>query len=67
VTGAAFDPVKVFTAVEQWLLSVTNARPIFVSDNLAYDFQWFITAFTTPLVAIRSTTRWETSKPLHGC
>jgi hypothetical protein len=40
VTGAAFDPVKVFTAVEQWLLSVTNGRCIFVSDNPAYDFQW---------------------------
>jgi hypothetical protein len=39
-TGAAFDPVKVFTAVEQWLLSVTNGRCIFVSDNPAYDFQW---------------------------
>jgi hypothetical protein len=67
LTGKAFDLAQAFTDFEQWLLSVTNARPIFVSDNPAYDFQWFITAFTTPLVAIRSTTRWETSKPLHGC
>jgi hypothetical protein len=40
VTGRAFDPVKVFTDFEQWLLSVTNGRYIFVSDNPAYDFQW---------------------------
>jgi hypothetical protein len=40
VTGAAFDPVRVFTDFEQWLLSVTAGRCIFVSDNPAYDFQW---------------------------
>ena len=40
MTGAAFDPVKVFTAVEQWLLSVTNGRCIFASDNPAYDCLW---------------------------
>ena len=38
LTGKAFDPVQAFTDFEQWLLSVTNARPIFVSDNPAYDF-----------------------------
>ena len=40
VTGEAFDPVQVFTDFELWLLSVTNGRCIFVSDNPAYDFQW---------------------------
>src|SRR5919112_5404845 len=40
VTGAAFDPVKVFTDFEQWLQSVTDGRCIFVSDNPASDFQW---------------------------
>jgi hypothetical protein len=40
VTGAAFDPVQVFTAFEPRLLSVTNGRGIFVSDNPACDFQW---------------------------
>src|SRR5215218_11507005 len=40
VTGKTFDPVQVFTDFEQWLLSVTNGRCIFVSDNPAYDFQW---------------------------
>ena len=39
-TGAAFDPVVVFGDFEAWLVSVTQGRPIFVSDNPAYDFQW---------------------------
>lgn len=39
VTGRAFDPVRVFTAFELWLLSVTSGRCIFVSDNPAFDFQ----------------------------
>jgi hypothetical protein len=42
VTGAAFDPVQLFTDFEQRLLSVTNGRCIFVSDNPAYDFQWML-------------------------
>src|SRR6201989_821604 len=39
LTGKAFDPVAVFTAFEEWIASVTKGRPIFVSDNPAYDFQ----------------------------
>jgi hypothetical protein len=39
-TGAAFDPVIVFSDFAAWLASVTTGRPIFVSDNPAYDFQW---------------------------
>lgn len=40
LTGDAFDPVKVFRDFAAWLTDVTNGRPIFVSDNPAYDFQW---------------------------
>ncbi len=40
ITDRTFDPVQVFTAFEQWLLSVSDGRCIFVSDNPAYDFQW---------------------------
>ncbi len=39
-TGAAFDLVIVFGDFAAWLISVTKGRPIFVSDNPAYDFQW---------------------------
>jgi hypothetical protein len=39
-TGRAFDPVVVFTAFEHWLTTVTQGRPVFVSDNPAFDFQW---------------------------
>jgi hypothetical protein len=35
-----FSAVQVFTGFEQWLISGTNRRCIFVSDNPAYDFQW---------------------------
>lgn len=40
LTGKEFDPVAVFGAFEAWLQSVTQGRPIFVSDNPAFDFQW---------------------------
>lgn len=40
VTGKAFDPIEVFLAFEEWLKSVTKGRPVFVSDNPAYDYQW---------------------------
>lgn len=39
-TGIMFDPVEVFTNFESWLKEVCNGRPIFVSDNPAFDFQW---------------------------
>lgn len=39
-TGAAFDPVRVFGDFAAWLATVTKGRPIFVSDNPAFDFQW---------------------------
>lgn len=39
-TGEVFDPVAVFSAFAAWLATVTKGRPIFVSDNPAFDFQW---------------------------
>jgi hypothetical protein len=39
-TGKMFDPVEVFTNFENWLREVCQGRPIFVSDNPAFDFQW---------------------------
>jgi hypothetical protein len=40
LTGVSFDAAEVFSAFEQWLESVTTGRPVFVSDNPAFDFQW---------------------------
>lgn len=34
------DHKKVFAEFDQWLDTVGKGRPIFVSDNPAYDFQW---------------------------
>ena len=31
---------ETFTAFREWLASVSSGRPIFVSDNPAYDWQW---------------------------
>lgn len=40
VTGQQFDEVKVMTKFDKWIQEVSKGRPIFVSDNPAYDFQW---------------------------
>ena len=41
IVGDKKDAVKVFTDFEAWLVKVCNGkRPIFISDNPAYDFQW---------------------------
>ena len=45
VTGAAFDPVEVFGRFEAWLATVTVVRPVMVSDNPAYDWQWINDGF----------------------
>jgi hypothetical protein len=34
------DPIKVFTKFEKWLSKNIQGRPIFVSDNPAFDWQW---------------------------
>lgn len=31
---------EVFVKFEKWILEVSEGRPIFVSDNPAYDWQW---------------------------
>lgn len=38
--GEEFDAVEVFTKFEAWLSEFGRGRPIFVSDNPAFDFQW---------------------------
>lgn len=34
------DPVEVFTNFKKWVNENSKGRPIFISDNLAYDWQW---------------------------
>ncbi len=46
LTGKSFDEKEVFIKFEEWLLKVCNGkRPIFVSDNPAFDFQWINDSF----------------------
>ncbi len=40
IIGEGFDQVKVFTEFKEWIGTVCKGRPIFMSDNPAYDFQW---------------------------
>jgi hypothetical protein len=40
VTGKHFDEEKVMRKFRLWLDEVSSGRPIFVSDNPAYDFMW---------------------------
>jgi hypothetical protein len=40
-TGKQFDAVAVYTAFDLWLAQFkSNGRPVFVSDNPAFDWQW---------------------------
>lgn len=39
-TGKQFDAKQVFLDFDAWLKEVSKDRPIMVSDNPAYDFQW---------------------------
>lgn len=34
------DPAKVMSEFSEWLNNNVNSRPIFISDNLAFDWQW---------------------------
>lgn len=34
------DPAEVMAEMEAWLLASSKGRPVFVSDNLAFDWQW---------------------------
>jgi hypothetical protein len=40
LTGVRFDPVAVYAAFDSWLAALVPGRPVFVSDNPAFDFQW---------------------------
>jgi hypothetical protein len=37
---APHDASMVMTDFDEWIRGITTGRPIFVSDNPAYDFQW---------------------------
>ena len=37
--------VEVFTAFDAWLQQVSTDRPVFVSDNVAFDWQWINDGF----------------------
>jgi hypothetical protein len=46
ITGKKHNAVEVFTDFDNWLLKVCGTeRPVFVSDNPAYDFQWINCGF----------------------
>lgn len=34
------DPAEVFKEFKEWVNKNSKGRPIFISDNLAYDWQW---------------------------
>jgi hypothetical protein len=45
-TGKTFNEKEVFEKFENWILTVTkHERPIFVSDNPAFDWQWINDGF----------------------
>lgn len=45
ITGPALDEVQVMEDFDLWLAETVPGRPVFVSDNPAYDFQWINFAF----------------------
>lgn len=58
-TGREFDPVKVFQEFDEWIRKVSiktvivtpkfafadGGRPVFISDNVAFDWQWINDGF----------------------
>ena len=40
ITGPGYDALEVMARFAVWLKNVVPGRPVFVSDNPAYDFQW---------------------------
>jgi hypothetical protein len=49
ITGAIFDPLPIMQTFADWLKAVTKGRPVFVSDNPAYDFMWIACWFDKTL------------------
>jgi hypothetical protein len=50
------DPAVVMARFRDWLAANSQGRPVFVSDNVAFDWQWVNYAFHTTLGANRSAT-----------
>ncbi|MDR3642462.1 MAG: exonuclease [Candidatus Doudnabacteria bacterium] len=45
-TGKIYDEREIFEKFEKWILNLTkHERPIFVSDNPAFDWQWINDSF----------------------
>lgn len=40
IVGTGLDPVEIFQAFEDWLLSLADGPCGMISDNPVYDFQW---------------------------
>ena len=54
VTGKSFSEAEVFRQFGEWLLKVCKGgRPIFVSDNPAYDWQWINDGFQSSIILLR--------------
>ncbi len=49
VVGQQHDAVAVFRRFETWLNELSRSRPVMVSDNPAYDFQWINHGFDVAL------------------
>lgn len=49
ITGKAFEPFPVFNRFAQWMENLGPGRPVAVSDNIAYDFQWINYGFHSTL------------------
>lgn len=47
-TGKQYDALDVYTRFEQWLKQFSG-RPVFVSDNPAFDFMWICVGFHSTL------------------
>ena len=54
LTGGAYDAVEVFGGFTAWLDGLGDGRPVFVSDNPAFDFSGSTTASGTPSGTTRS-------------
>ncbi len=49
IIGKAHDEHAVFERFDKWLSAVSRGRPVMVSDNPAYDFQWISFGFDRTL------------------
>jgi len=54
LTGRAYDAAEVFGGFKAWLDGLGEGRPVFISDNPAFDFQWINHGFWHALGENRS-------------